>query len=118
MSGSRLKILWKNSIIQNNLKDVLKLYTDNATFKGTLMIKPVKGKEGIKKYFKDFIPIVNDIKFEPNEVVVRTGDVINEIGNYKFYTNKEIIKAQYNFVFIVKNNEAKILSHFSTLFVK
>lgn len=118
MAVNRVKILWKNSIIETNIKNTLKLYVNNATFKGTYMVKGSKGKENIENYFKKFSPIVNDIKFKSDEITVRTGNIINEIGSYKFYTTKGVIDAQYNFVFLVKNEEAKILSHFSTLFIK
>ena len=118
MSISRLKNLWADSVIKDNLKEVLKLYSSNATFKGTFMNNPVKGKEGIKKYFIDFTPTVDNIKFQPNHVSIKNQNIVNEIGNYKFYTKKGIIDAQYNFVFLVKDKEAKILSHFSTLHIK
>lgn len=116
MSVNKLKTLWSNAIINDKLKDILKLYVNNATFKGTLMIKPTKGKKDIEKYFKDFTPKVNDIKFLNDEVSIKSGNIINEMGTYKFYTKNGYIKAQYNFVFLIKDEEAKILSHFSNLF--
>lgn len=115
---TRFKKIWSKAVIDNNIKELLKLYTYNATFKGTLMSKPGKGKKDIEKYFKNFAPIVKDIEFEPNEIVIKHNDIINEIGNYKFYTKKGIIEAQYNFLFIIKDKEVKILSHFSSLNLK
>ena len=118
MNLTKVKKLWINSVIKKNLKDVLSLYAKNATFKGTLMTKPTQGKENIKKYFKNFAPIVNDIKFKPNEITIKSDNTVNEMGNYIFYTKNGIIEAQYNFVFCIKNNEVKILSHFSSLYIK
>jgi hypothetical protein len=116
MSISRIKSLWMNAIIKNKLTDLLKLYTSDANFKGTLMVDPVQDKKKIKNYFKDFTPIVNDIKFLPNEVTNRESNIVSEIGSYKFYTNKGVIKAQYSFVFLLdKVKGDRIISHFSTL---
>ena len=116
MSVNRIKRLWMNAVIKNKLGDLMKLYTNKTNFKGTLMVDPVQNKKDIKKYFKDFTPIVNDIKFLPNEVVTKNSNIVNEIGLYKFYTNKGVIKAQYSFVFLLDEKKGdKILSHFSTL---
>lgn len=116
MAVGRIKTLWTKAIIGNKLSDVIKLYSKNANFKGTLMVEPVQGKKGIKNYFKDFTPIVNDVKWMPKEVVNEHSNIVNEIGLYKFYTTRGVIKAQYSFVFkLDKEKGDSIISHFSTL---
>jgi len=115
MSVNRLKKLWMQAVIKKNQSDILKLYCNNALFKGTMMDEPAKGKEEIKNYFKNFSPIVNDIHFQKKSFSVRNGDLINEFGIYKFKTTKGTIEANYSFVFQRKDKEVKILSHFSSL---
>ena len=116
MTVSRIKSLWMEAVIKNKLSDLLKLYASNANFKGTLMVNPVQNKKEIKEYFEDFNPIVNNIKWMPNEVSNKNSNIVSEIGTYKFYTNKGVIKAQYSFVFLLdKDKGDKIISHFSTL---
>jgi len=117
MTITSIKKIWSQAVINKNIKDILNLYSSKAIFKGTLMVDAVKDKKEIKKYFENFSPTVNDIKFLPNEVIVKCDNNISEIGFYKFYTAGGIIKAQYNFVYCInKKKEIKIISHFSTIF--
>ena len=69
----------------------------------------------LKNYFVDFTPLVNKIEFLNDSVTFKKENMIIDIGSYVFYTNKTIIKARYNFVFMKKEDGLKIISHFSDL---
>ena len=115
MSANKIKKLWIQAVVNKRQSDILRLYCNNALFKGTMMDKPAKGKEEIRSYFREFSPIVKDIHFKKNPVFIKNGDLINEFGVYKFDTTKGMIEANYSFVFLKKEKDIKILSHFSSL---
>lgn len=115
MSVQHLRKLWINSVVNKNIKEIVTLYAPNAIFKGTMMESPTKGRDGIKKYFTGFAPIVKKINFQDNRVVIRKENIVNEMGTYKFYTTEGVIKANYNFVYHIQDGDVKIVSHFSSL---
>ena len=113
MLFTKIRGAWSQAVIDKNIKAIMSIYDRKAIFKGTYMKTPVKDRELLKDYFTNFAPIVKNIVFAEDNVVIKNDKTISEIGNYKFYTTKGVLNAQYNFVYSIEKN--KILSHFSTL---
>jgi len=116
-----LRNRWSKAVIDKNVNEVVNCYTKGALFKGTLKNKPVQGKKEIKTYFNDFVHKVKDIKFRDDNYLFHRDDLYTEMGTYTFYltdekhNNKKVI-ANYQFIYeIQKNDQLKILSHFSSL---
>lgn len=110
----RLKENWAYFIKNNMLEDLLKLYDNNATFKGTFVKKITNNKYDISKYFKDLIPKTNKVVFLKNNVVRKEKDLIIDTGRYNFHTSDGVILAQYQFIFSLKDKDIKIISHYSS----
>lgn len=113
MSANKIKNLWSNVLIKKDIKSILSLYSKNFVFKGTYMQSPTKDRKILKEYFDIFSPKVENVVFLNDNISLKKGDIVTEIGSYKFYTTEGIVGAQYNFVYSTKDK--KILSHFSTL---
>jgi hypothetical protein len=116
-----LRKQWSKAVIDKNVKEVMNCYTKGALFKGTLRSKPVQGKKFIKPYFDDFVHKVKDIKFSDDNYLFHRDDLYTEMGTYTFYLtddkhNNEKVIANYQFIYeLQKDNQPKILSHFSSL---
>lgn len=114
MAVAKLKDTWLVNVINKDIDAILKCYSRDAVFKGTMMLTAVKDKKEIKHYFTLFAPNVVNIKFG-KAVHIKKDNIVTEMGAYKFYTKDGVIKANYSMVFETKDKKAKIISHFSSV---
>tara|TARA_R110000824_G_scaffold124820_3_gene283629 strand:+ start:164 stop:544 length:381 start_codon:yes stop_codon:yes gene_type:complete len=117
---SLLRANWSKAVIEKDVSKLMKLYTKEALFKGTLSDVPVQGRKGIKKYFDDFVCKVKDIKFNDDNYLFRRDELLTEMGTYTFYLNdkthkNEKVVANYQFIYEMQKRGLKIISHFSSL---
>ena len=114
-----LRSNWSKHVIEKDVSKLLKLYTKEALFKGTLSSKPVQGRIEIKEYFDDFVQKVKDIEFNEDNYLFKRDDLYTEMGTYTFYLcngdKKEKVKANYQFIYEFRKRGPKIISHFSSL---
>jgi len=108
-----LKDSWKSYLKSKSLDKLLDLYDKDCLFKGTLSDKTVIGKEGLEKYFVNFVKNIHSVRFLKENKSIVKNDLVIESGKYNFYSGGKILNASYQFVVDGKKN--KIVSHYSSL---
>lgn len=104
---------WVTKIKENDAKQVVDLYHDNALLLGTFSNIERSGKEPIFNYFKNLLQSKVDVEL----VTIhehKTDSVIAKSGLYNFIVDGKIIKARYSFLFVKIMENWKILSHHSS----
>ena len=103
---------FRSCLKEHRLDCITDLYHPKAVLKGTFATKPVRGHEGIRKYFRKFFQDVEDVKFDSSPVVFKRKDLIFVCGRYDFlFQDGQKVKATYQLVL----DNGKIRSHFSAL---
>jgi len=108
---------WVNVVKMGDTDDIVSLYTDNATFWGTVASNLSTDKKGIKSYFVSFLQKENlDVKVTDGHVhLSKDTDEAIYAGNYTFtYTEngvEKMIPARFTFVFKKQDDGEWLIKH-------
>ena len=104
---------WRDAINSKNLYSLLGCYNEEHTFKGTMNDRVTVRTEDTKNYFTELLKKGPEVIFTKSEIQNTDGIYIDS-GTYQFcMDSKELVTANYQFVYSRDTDNPKIISHFS-----
>ena len=105
---------WIDALHTKNIFSILECYHSKHLFKGTMNHIVTDRVEDTKEYFKKFIsnqPVVTFVRSD----IKKYNDTYIDYGTYAFQLKNEgFIYANYQFIYILIDDNPKIISHFSS----
>lgn len=112
---------WKKALENQNIKEILGLYSRNAILLPTFDKKLKIGRKEIQKYFEEFIKKKPKVNIVEERIKIISEICYIHCGLYQFEiqnkNKKKKVEAKFTFVWH-KNNSWEILHHHSSLIVK
>ncbi len=106
---------WNNSLLTENPKEVIKLYTKDAILLPTLSNQVRHNHEEIEDYFVKFLSKSPQGKIDESNIRINDNIAINS-GIYTFsFSDASTAQARFTFVYKLVNNEWLIIEHHSSL---
>jgi len=105
---------WIDALHNKNMYNILDCYHKNHTFKGTLSRKVTYSKNDIDGYFSNLLEMKPSVTFIKSDLK-KIDNLYIDSGTYVFtFPSSKQLNANYQFVYKIEDNEAKIVSHFSS----
>ncbi len=105
---------WNNSLLTEDPKEVIKLYTKDAILLPTLSNQVRHNHEEIEDYFVKFLSKSTQGKIDEANIRINDNIAINS-GMYTFsFSDASTAQARFTFVYKLVNNEWLIIEHHSS----